>query len=108
MEKYADISVDASFTLGQAIDLLANNKDVQARRDQEITVKTSLGKVLDLVGEDKVMSFLESKAADVSYVADYEYSSGNVVDYWMNLILFILAFAALATITLEFIDKDKR
>jgi hypothetical protein len=31
-----------------------------------------------------------------------------VIGYWMNLILFVLAFAALATITLEFIDKDKR
>ena len=28
--------------------------------------------------------------------------------YWMNLLLFVFVFSALATITLEFIDKDKR
>ena len=27
---------------------------------------------------------------------------------WLRLALFVLAFAALSTITLEFIDKDKR
>jgi len=39
---------------------------------------------------------------------DYEYTVDNVTDYWFTLFMFILAFAALSTITLEFIDKDKR
>jgi len=108
LEKYADMEIDATFTLGDAIDLLAGNGDIQARRDQEITVKTTLGKLLDMVGEDKVKAFLEQKAAVASYTPAYEYNVDNVVDYWMSLLLFILAFAALSTITLEFIDKDKR
>ena len=32
----------------------------------------------------------------------------NIVEYWLHLLMFILAFGRLATITLEFIDKDKR
>ena len=108
MAQYADTQIDATFTLGQIIDLLANNGDVQANRDQEITVKTSLGKLLDIVGEDKVKTFLEERAAAASYTPDYEYNPGNVLDYWLQLLMFIFAFAALATITLEFIDKDKR
>ncbi len=108
LEKYDDTAVDLSFTLGQAIDLLAGNPDLQARRDQQIAVKTTVGKLIDLVGEERVKTFLEQKAAEANYVADYEYSAENVVGYWMQLLAFIIAFAALATITLEFIDKDKR
>ena len=32
----------------------------------------------------------------------------NILEYWLRLIFFIFLFAALATVTLEFIDKDKR
>ena len=108
MDRYADATVDASFTLGQAIDLLAGNPDLQAGRDQKITLKTTVGKLVDLAGEDKVKTFLEQRAAEANYVEDYEYNPENVAGYWAHLMLFILAFAALSTITLEFIDKDKR
>ena len=91
-----------------AASLLAGNPDVQARRDTEITVKTSLGKVLDIIGEDNVKTFLEEKAAAASYNPDYDCSVDTVLDYWMHLSLFIWVFALLAMITLEFIDKDKR
>ncbi len=108
LDQYADKEIDATFSVGEIVDLLAGNEDVQARRDQEITLKTTVGSLIDLVGEDKVMSFLEQKAAEASYVKDYENKMEVVVDYWLSLLLFIFAFAALATITLEFIDKDKR
>ena len=68
----------------------------------------TVGDLLNLVGEDKVMKFLEEKAAAANFKAEYEYSVENVVSYWMTLLLFIFVFAALSTITLEFIDKDKR
>lgn len=90
------------------MDLLANKPDVQARLDQEITVKTSLGKVLGIIGEDKVKNFLEEKAAAASYNADYDSTRENVIGYWLNLSIFVFAFALLSTVTLEFIDKDKR
>ena len=102
------LQIGGVITVGQAVDFLAGNADVQARRDTEITLKTSVGKLLDLVGEEKVKTFLEEKAAAASYNADYEYTSENVIAYWMHLTLFIFVFALLATVTLEFIDKDKR
>jgi len=108
LEKYSDVEVDGTVTVGEAVDFLAANPDVQAKRDTEITVKTTVGNLLDMVGEDKVKTFLEEKAAAASYVADYERTGTNVVSYWMHLVMFILVFALLATITLEFIDKDKR
>ena len=51
---------------------------------------------------------LQNKVAAASHEKDYEFTPENILEYWLRLILFVLAFAALATITLEFIDKDKR
>ena len=107
-DQFADTEIDARFTIGQIVDMAAENGDVQAQRDQKITVRTTVGKLMDLVGEGRVKTFLADKAAEVSYVEDYEYSQENVVSYWLHLLLFVVGFAALATITLEFIDKDKR
>ena len=108
LEKYSDVQVGGKITVGEAVDMLAGNADVQARRDTEITVKMSLGKMLDIIGEDNVKTFLEEKAAAASYNPDYENTQENVIGYWMHLSVFIFAFALLAVITLEFIDKDKR
>ena len=108
MDKYGDLEIGGVITVGQAVDFLAGNADVQARRDTEITLKTTVGRLLDLAGEEKVKAFLEEKAAAASYNADYENTPDHVIAYWMHLLLFIFVFALLATVTLEFIDKDKR
>ena len=108
LEKYSDVEVGGTITVGEIVDLVAGNPDVQARRDTEFSVKITVGKLLDMIGEDKVKTFLEEKAAAASYQADYEYTLDNVLNDWLHLIVFIFAFALLATITLEFIDKDKR
>ena len=50
----------------------------------------------------------QEKAAAASYNPAYEYTKDNVIGYWLHLSLFIVVFAMLAMITLEFIDKDKR
>ncbi len=107
-EKNRDEVITEESTLGDIIDLLLRNEDVQARREQVIALPATVGDLLNLVGEDKVMKFLEEKAAAANYKLDYDYTMENVADYWLTLFMFILAFAALSTITLEFIDKDKR
>ena len=55
------------------------------------------------LNEGGIRTNLEAIVADIRVVTEE-----NVVDYWMSLLQFVLAFALLATITLEFIDKDKR
>lgn len=108
LEKYSDTQIGGVITVGQAVDFLAGNADVQARRDTRITVRTTVGKLMDIVGEENVMTFLEQKAAAASYNANYENTQENVIGYWAHLFTFIVLFALLAMITLEFIDKDKR
>jgi hypothetical protein len=107
-EKNRDEVITEDTTLGEIIDKLLKNPDVQSRREQVIALPATVGDLLNLVGEDKVMKFLEEKAAAANYKMEYDYRWENIVEYWFRLFLFICAFAALSTITLEFIDKDKR
>ncbi len=107
-EKFQDQQLNEAVTLGDIVDFLKNNEMLQGQRDREITLKTSIGDLFDLFGEAKVKQIIQETTAAASYKADYEQSVENVVDNWISLFLFVLAFAALATITLEFIDKDKR
>ena len=107
-EHYRDAVLETNLTVGEVVDRAAANPDIQARRDKTYTFATTLGGVLDIVGEAKVRTYLEERAAAASYVADYENTWENIVSYWLHLAAFIIAFAMLSTITLEFIDKDKR
>ncbi len=95
-------------TLGQIAEFLKTNEALQAQRDREYTLSTSIGDLFDLLGEENVKSRIQEVTGTASYNADYEQSVVNVVLNWFMLFLFVLAFAALATISLEFIDKDKR
>lgn len=108
LEKSGDQVINASTTVGELVDSLAANPDVQAHRDDSYAFSATVGGLIDIVGEDTVKTFLEEKAAEASYKAEYELTVDNVVEYWLHLLTFIVAFALLSTVTLEFIDKDKR
>ena len=97
-----------SVTVGELLDEIISDPDVQAERDSGVIFTTTVGTLLDVAGEEEIRTYLEKKAADASYKEEYELSRGRVAEYWMHLIGFTVLFAALAVITLEFIDKDKR
>ena len=103
-----DQTVGGRITVGEVIDLIAANPDVQARRGQTVTLKTTFGRLVDLVGEETVRDYLQTRTGQVSYVKDYENTAENIRGYWVTFILFALFFSLLATVFLEFIDKDKR
>ncbi|MBR0228983.1 MAG: ABC transporter permease [Clostridia bacterium] len=107
-EKYQDQQLNEPVTLGQIVDFLKNNAILQNQRDREFTFKTSVGDLLELFGEENVKQLIQEKTAAASHNADYERSMENIVGNWIMLFLFVLVFASLATIILEFIDKDKR
>ncbi len=107
-ENMKDQQLNEPVSLGQIVDFLKSNDALQGQRDREFTLKTSIGELFDLFGEENVKQLIQETTAAASYNADYERSMENVIVNWIMLFLFVLAFAALATITLEFIDKDKR
>ena len=107
-EELEDVSLGSSVSVGEIIDRISSSPDVQTHRSENLHFSTTVGALLDLAGENRVRTFLEENAAQANYVADYDYAWENVAGYWTNLVMFIVVFAVLAVITLEFIDKDKR
>ena len=107
-EQNADMPIEAHTTVGEIVDTMAANPDTQAHLDDSYTFTTTVGGILDIAGEDNVKTFLEEKAAAASYKPEYALKRDNISGYWLHLLAFIAAFALLSTITLEFIDKDRR
>lgn len=100
--------LDDGTTVGKLIDAIAEDETVKANLDEGVTMKTTVGEIMDLVGEDKVTDYINKSASEASFKEDYVPSEDNIMNYWFRIFLFVVLFAALATITLEFIDKDKR
>ena len=96
-------------TVGDIADQLnEDNPDAEALREEVIPYDTTIGDILNVVGEDKVRDYIVGNTSETAKKPDYDYDSGNILEYWLKLILFSLVFALFATVTLEFIDRDKR
>ena len=100
------LGTDISY--GGAIDFFVNAPEVQKRRDETLTINTTVGRLIDMVGEEKVKELVMNRTAESSGKEIYEKSEDNVIGNWVMLVVFSLLYASLATIFLEFIDKDRR
>ena len=111
LQKDPDFSgekVTAPITVGDVVDVVKNNEVIQANRDKTFSLKMTVGEMLDLLGEENVKNFIMRKTAEASQKPEYARTRSNIAKNWVMLAVFIFAFAALATIVLEMIDKDKR
>ena len=107
-EAASDKVLNQPVTLGQIADFLTTNEAVQAQRDRTITLKATVGDLLDLFGRENVQQLIQQKTAAASQKEIYARTTDNIVSNWVMLGVFILVFAFLAMLALEFIDKDKR
>ena len=106
--EFSGETVTSQLTVGDVIDVVKNNEVIKANRDKSITVKMTVGEMLDILGEENVKNFVMRKTAEASQKPEYARTRTNIAKNWVMLAVFIFAFAALATIVLEMIDKDKR
>ena len=90
------------------IDLLNESEKILANRDKVLTVKTTVGEILELFGEQKVKEIVERKTAQAARKPDYAMTRENIFYNWRMLGVFIVVFALAATLVLEMIDHDKR
>jgi len=100
--------INNPITVGEVVDLLKTNEALTAQRDKTFTVKMTVGEMLDILGEENVKNFVMRKTAEASQKREYARTRQNIAANWVMLALFIFVFAALATLVLEMIDKDKR
>ena len=108
IEKFKDRVVLGTITVGQVVEILKNSEYLNEHRDKVISLKTTVGDVLDIIGEENVKNFVQRKTAEAAHKPEYECTPKNIIRNWVMLGVFIAVFAALATLMLELIDKDKR
>ena len=96
-------------TIGDIVDQISDdNPDARELRETEVSYETTLGDVLDILGEDRVRDYMVEKTTHAAQNPDYAYEAANIASYWLDLVFFSVIFAFCAMVTLEFIDKDKR
>ena len=95
-------------TVGELVDFINADPASGELRAQTVNIDTTVGEVISALGEQDVRHYVEEQAKATAQEEDYEYTRSNVGGYWASLILFALLFAGLSTVTLEFIDHDRR
>ena len=108
VKELRDMDTGSGMKVGTMIDLAAMSPDIQENRDREIEIRTTVGQLIEAVGEDELRAAVETKSAEASRRTEYERTKANISSYWWRFIVFSFMFALFAMITLEFIDKDKR
>ena len=98
----------STFKIGQVIDTLAQVTEEQGLRDESYNFSATVGQVLDVVGREKAENYVKSMTADSNKKTFYDHTQDQVISYWTPMCLFIVVFALLSVIFLEFVDKDKR
>ena len=107
-EQIYDLVSQSNVTYGEALDYIVGLPELQKERDKELKTTTTVRKLIDMVGREKVEDLVKNRTAESSYNAKYESTIDNLTFCWFSLVLFIIAFSLMAVIVLEFIDKDKR
>ena len=106
---------NAEVTVGQMKEFLMTSPDLA--EDPEVAVALmalpddaviNLGDILNVIEENDGAYAIEMKSGELNYTEKYASTPENVKKSWSMLGLEILVYAAIATIALEFIDKDKR
>lgn len=106
--KYRSTPLAASFTIGNALDIMLKDPELEEFRNQNLDLNFRIGDLIDLVGEDELRNAIQEKTGSVSQNPDYVQSHGRIALYWLILIAYAMAYGLLSIIVLEFIDKDKR
>ena len=108
LSSLGDESFFVDVTLGELLDWLSDSRLIEGERENRFSVSTTVGEIIDYLGENRVHWEVQQAATAANYNPSYEHTQENVSSSWLALILMTVVCALLATITLEFIDKDKR
>ena len=101
------IGKDFSINVGEFGDSLITQYNM-TENTEAITFSFTIKDMVDLIGEEAVETYVKENTSATMRKDYYEKTPANITRYWGALALFALVCAIMATIALEFIDKDKR
>ena len=94
LDAYNDQEIDLRINVGKLIDTLLSMDEIKKYRDMELDLTYNIGALIDLAGEERVKDFVLEKTSEAFMVSEYEHTRENILDYWSDLMLFILIFTA--------------
>ena len=80
----------------------------EGMEDTEVIKPFTVGQLIDTFGENNVRELIETNTAEAAKKPEFEQNAAHIAFNWIMLALITVVFAALSTISLELIDKDKR
>ena len=95
-------------TMGEVLDKMEQDPDLEAFRSREFTGSVTIGQIIDIFGEKEVKDSVAARSALAGRKGTYENTSENILGCWFTLLFYAMMYVALAIISLEFVDKDKR
>lgn len=104
----AGIQLAGGMTVKDVVILARSAPDWETQKDRPVELHLTVGQLIDLFGEEAVKEAVMTKSAESSYDPLYEASAENVVVCWLALGLFAFLFWLLTTLSLKFIDRDRR
>ena len=109
-QAHRDEMVSENIAVGDLTDMLLELKNSMdpGILKKVYTVDTTVGEIIDLIGEEKVKDTLEKKTAVTAQKPVYDRTVENITNKWLILGCFALVFALLSVLVLERIDHDKR
>ena len=103
-----DMEIEGNMTLGQVLDLIAKDPNLEEKRQKKYTASVTIGELIDLFGEEQAKAAITKSSGEAGIKSRYERTTENIVICWVTLGAYALLYAFIAMIFLEFIDKDKR
>ena len=101
------VTKDLTVKTGEIGDMVIDQYKL-TENTEAITFSFTIKDMIDLVGEKAVEKYIKENTSATMRKDYYEQTPANIARYWGALALFALVCAIMATIALEFIDKDKR
>lgn len=102
-----DKEIDIHITTGDIMDAFGSSLP-EGMEDTEVIKPFTVGQLIDTFGENNVRELIETNTAEAAKKPEFEQNAAHIAFNWIMLALITVAFAALSTISLELIDKDKR
>ncbi|MBP5552811.1 MAG: hypothetical protein J6X41_05465 [Spirochaetales bacterium] len=94
--------------MGEILDYILSIGEIQKLRDREIWIVTTIGKIMDIVGRDRVKDYVIERTTSAMQVPEYVHEASNIAFYWKRLLVFIGIFASVSVLAMAALVRERK